>query len=172
MDVVLNSIGRKRLNKIEEIVGYVESDIERAKYTASTLDEHKINEILHRIELTISLKVDHQSVSGFKAQKNGSVYDIRHCSDGERAALLLICQTALAEPGTLIVMDEPDKHLYDEIALPTLKELIELREDCYFAVGSAMNLGTMSWEQGIDFVWKSVELLSFEKLSESWAVNN
>ena len=172
LDVALDSISRKRLNKIEDIVGFVESDIEKAQYSVTTLDEHKINEILQRIELTISLRVDHNSVSGFMAQKDGSVYDIKNCSDGERGALLLVCQTAIAEPGSLIVIDEPDKHLYDEIVLPTLKELVGLREDCYFAVGSAMNLGEMSWKQGIDFDWKSVELLSFDKPSETWATKD
>ena len=172
LDVALFSISKSRLNKIEDIVGHVHSNIKRAQHAERSLVEHGINEILERIELAISLKVDHESSNGFKAQKNGSVYEVRHCSDGERGVLLLICQTVLAEPNSLIVMDEPDKHLYDKIVLPTLKELIELREDCYFAVGSALNLGELAWKKNVDFSssWHDIELLEYDSPSGTWTV--
>lgn len=133
--------------------------------------EDKINEILSRIGLRVSLEFDTNEDCGFRTKRDSLPrYSVTECSDGERAAMLIVCETLLAEPGSLIVIDEPDKHLYDEIVLPLLSEIVGLRTDCYFAVCSAMNLADDAWRRGVvlDTNWSDVELVDYDKRSDTW----
>ncbi len=63
-------------------------------------------------------------------------FSIQKLSDGERAALLLITEVLLAEPGTLLLIDEPERHLERSISAPLLSSLFALRNDCAFVVST------------------------------------
>ncbi len=63
-------------------------------------------------------------------------FSIRELSDGERAALLLICEVLLAHKSSLILVDDPERHLHRSISAPLLTSLFGERYDCAFLVST------------------------------------
>ena len=71
------------------------------------------------------------------ASKNGSSeYSITELSDGERNVVLLAADVLAAKEGTLILIDEPERHLHRSIASPLLLSLFKEREDCIFVIST------------------------------------
>jgi hypothetical protein len=66
----------------------------------------------------------------------GSLYSIARLSDGERNALLIAANVLTAKPGTLILIDEPERHLHRSIISPLLTQLFKKRRDCIFIVST------------------------------------
>ena len=80
-----------------------------------------------------------------KEQKTGSIiakhsqeqsFDISKMSDGERSAMIIAAHVITAEPGTVFLIDEPEKHLHRSISQPFLSALFNLRKDCAFIVST------------------------------------
>ena len=93
-----------------------------------------INELLKlsSIPVTIAIHENAQIV----ASKNGSPpYRIAELSDGERNAIL-IAASVLTAKGTLLLIDEPERHLHRAIISPLLAELFVRRPDCPFVVST------------------------------------
>ena len=57
-------------------------------------------------------------------------------SDGERSAVLLAAEVLTAPPGSLLLIDEPERHLHRSIIGPLLGSLFESRDDCAFIVAT------------------------------------
>ncbi|SNR60650.1 ABC transporter [Lutibacter agarilyticus] len=94
-----------------------------------------INELLaiSNIPITIILGKDEQLF----ASKNGSEpYSIAELSDGERNALLIGADVLTTEPNSLIILDEPERHLHRSIISPLLTSLFRKREDCVFVIST------------------------------------
>jgi ABC-type cobalamin/Fe3+-siderophores transport system ATPase subunit len=94
-----------------------------------------INELLAiaNIPIIISLGQDEQLF----ASKNGSEpYSIAELSDGERNALLIASDVLTAPPNTLIIVDEPERHLHRSIISPLLSSLFEKKRDCAFIIST------------------------------------
>ena len=71
------------------------------------------------------------------ARKNGgNGYSVAELSDGERNAFLIAADVLTAKPGTLILIDEPERHLHRSIISPLLKLLFDRRNDCAFIVST------------------------------------
>lgn len=94
-----------------------------------------INELMRLSNLPIEISVeDGQKII---ARKNGgSGYSVAELSDGERNAFLIAADVLTARPGTLILIDEPERHLHRSIISPLLKLLFERRSDCTFIVST------------------------------------
>jgi ABC-type cobalamin/Fe3+-siderophores transport system ATPase subunit len=94
-----------------------------------------INELLaiSNIPIKITLGKDEQLF----ASKNGSEpYSIAELSDGERNALLIGADVLTTEPNTLIIVDEPERHLHRSIISPLLSTLFQKRKDCVFVIST------------------------------------
>lgn len=94
-----------------------------------------INELLaiSNIPITISLEKDEQLF----ASKNGSApYSIAELSDGERNALLIGTDVLTSPQDSLIIIDEPERHLHRSIISPLLSTLFDKRKDCTFIVST------------------------------------
>ncbi len=94
-----------------------------------------INELLRlsKIPVEISVKESDQVV----ASKSGSSpYSVAELSDGERSALLVAATVLTAKPGTLVLIDEPERHLHRSIISPLLTHLFARRLDCAFVVST------------------------------------
>ncbi|MBX9907887.1 MAG: ATP-binding protein, partial [Beijerinckiaceae bacterium] len=63
-------------------------------------------------------------------------HDLAELSDGERNAFLIAIEVLTAKPGTLILIDEPERHLHRSIISPLLKLLFDRRKDCAFIVST------------------------------------
>ena len=81
----------------------------------------------------------------FSVDKNGAIvatksgfepYSAAEMSDGERTALLLAAEVLTVQPGTLILVDEPELHLHRSIVAPLLRGLFSKRPDCMFVVST------------------------------------
>jgi ABC-type Mn2+/Zn2+ transport system ATPase subunit len=94
-----------------------------------------INELLRlsNIPVTIAIQENAQVV----ASKNGSApYSIAELSDGERNAILIAANVLTAKHGTLLLIDEPERHLHRSIISPLLSLLFAKRPDCAFVVST------------------------------------
>jgi ABC-type cobalamin/Fe3+-siderophores transport system ATPase subunit len=118
------------------------ADLVRAGNTAAAENEAKtpaplkvINELMRLSNIPIEISIE----EGQKivARKNGgSGYSIAELSDGERNAFLVAADVLTAKPGTLLVIDEPERHLHRSIISPLLKQLFDKRKDCAFIVST------------------------------------
>lgn len=94
-----------------------------------------INELLllSNIPIEISVKKNEQVL----ASKSGSPpYSVAELSDGERNALLIAATVLTVIPGTLLLIDEPERHLHRSIISPLLTLLFAKRPDCAFIVST------------------------------------
>lgn len=94
-----------------------------------------INELLRlsNIPIEISVKANEQVL----ASKSGSApYSVAELSDGERNALLIAAHVLTVAPGTLLLIDEPERHLHRSIISPLLTLLFAKRLDCAFVVST------------------------------------
>jgi tRNA threonylcarbamoyladenosine modification (KEOPS) complex Cgi121 subunit len=88
---------------------------------------------LSNIPIEISVRENEQVL----ASKNGGApYSVAELSDGERNALLIAAEVLTVKPGTLILIDEPERHLHRSIISPLLTHLFSRRTDCAFVVST------------------------------------
>lgn len=95
----------------------------------------KINEILKSANLPISISLRKNSEL-MALRKGAQEYSIAELSDGERNALLVAAQILTVPPGTLLLIDEPERHLHKSIVAPLLLQFIAERKDCAFIVST------------------------------------
>ena len=65
-----------------------------------------------------------------------SPYSIAQMSDGERNASIIGATVLTVEPGTALLIDEPERHLHRSIIVPFLAALFAKREDCTFIIST------------------------------------
>lgn len=95
----------------------------------------KMNDILAIANLGFTVDVDEGSKL---IAKKGDLppYSIAELSDGERNALLIISNILTAPEGSLLLIDEPERHLHRSIVSPLLSTLLHYREDCAFVIST------------------------------------
>ena len=94
-----------------------------------------INRTLRRAGLNISIKVkpDWKIVV---TNQEGEPYDLSHASDGERNAVVMAATVLTAPEGSLILIDEPDRHLHSSVIVPFMAALADLRDDSLFVIAT------------------------------------
>ncbi len=128
----------------------VEAENTRARSIATAVDDKNIvlaeqlskedaplrviSEILQSSNISIKISVENNSVVASKAGSDS--YSIAELSDGERNALLLATEVLTVKSGTLILIDEPERHLHRSIISPLLTNLFSRRSDCAFIVST------------------------------------
>ena len=94
-----------------------------------------INELFRTSNIPIVISID--SNDRIMASRNGSrKYSVAELSDGERNVLQIAGDVLTAEPGTLLIIDEPERHLHRSIISPLLAQLFETRTDCGFVIST------------------------------------
>lgn len=94
-----------------------------------------INELLRLSSIPIKISV--QQNEKVMASKAGSdPYSVAELSDGERNVLLIAATILTVESGTLLLIDEPERHLHRSIISPLLTLLLQKRTDCKFVVST------------------------------------
>lgn len=95
----------------------------------------RMNDILKLSNLDIQITVDQGSK--LLATRNGSEpYSIAELSDGERNAIIIIANILTAPQNTLILLDEPERHLHRAIVSPLISTLLSYRNDCTFVIST------------------------------------
>ena len=112
-------------------------DIAKASETALKTPSpfEQINELLNHSRLNVNLeRTKDRSIIANHDQ--GQSFDITKMSDGERSAMIIAAQVITAEPDTVLLIDEPEKHLNRSISQPFLSALFDLRKDCAFIIST------------------------------------
>ena len=96
----------------------------------------RINELFERATLDVS--IEDSEDGGILARRRDSerVFSIAQMSDGERNALIVAADVLTVEPGTVLLIDEPERHLHRSIIEPFLSALLQCRDDCAFVVST------------------------------------
>ena len=94
-----------------------------------------INELLRESNIPIEVSIrDNEQVM---ASKNGGPeYGAAQLSDGERNVLLIAANVLTAPRESLLLIDEPERHLHRSIIAPLLGALFERRKDCGFVIST------------------------------------
>lgn len=94
-----------------------------------------MNDILRISNLHFQISID--AASKLIAIRDGyEPYSIAELSDGERNALLIISSVLTAKENTLILLDEPERHLHRSIVSPLISTLLSYRGDCAFVIST------------------------------------
>ena len=123
-----------RARGIAELVtaGNLDTAVEASKKDAPLT---VINELLKQSNIPINISV--RKNERIMASKNGGPeYSAAELSDGERNALLIAGNVLTAPSGTLLIIDEPERHLHRSIISPLLGQLFWHRSDCAFVVST------------------------------------
>ena len=112
-----------------------ENECERERLRQKPAPLSRLNSLLKMGNLPIEISIG--SSQQLLASKNDSdPYSIAELSDGERNAVLLAADTLTAPHGTLILIDEPERHLHRSIASPLLVALFTERSECSFVIST------------------------------------
>ena len=124
----------KRARSIAE---YVEnSKIKRAKKAANAASPFtRLNDLLALGTLRVSLH-DPDDLEIVARKGSGPTFGIERMSDGERNAVIMAATVLTVDPGTTLLIDEPERHLHRAIIAPFLSALFEQRLDCAFVVST------------------------------------
>ena len=111
---------------------------DRGKVTAE--DDGIEQSILSRLErvfasanLNLSFRVT--DVGGFDAvDSTDTAYPISQMSDGEKGAFLLAAEALLSPSGSVLLIDEPERHLHRSISSDFIVAVMQERPDCGFVL--------------------------------------
>lgn len=120
-----------------EIAGAVDShNMENAEALSKKDAPIKIiNELLRLSNIFIEISVnENNQVMARKC--GGTPYSVAELSDGERNVLLIAANVLTVKSGTLVLIDEPERHLHRSIISPLLTNLFSRRDDCAFIVST------------------------------------
>ncbi|CAJ0877621.1 hypothetical protein AMST5_02895 [freshwater sediment metagenome] len=94
-----------------------------------------INELLRFSNLPIEIFV-HENEQVLASKSGGPKFSVSELSDGERNALLIAANILTVKPGTIVFVDEPERHLHRSIISPLLTLLFAARSDCAFVIST------------------------------------
>lgn len=94
-----------------------------------------INDLLKLCNMPIEISVQ-ESEQVMARRYGGREYSIAELSDGERNALLIAANVLTAKSETILLIDEPERHLHRSIISPLLTMLFSRRNDCAFVVST------------------------------------
>ena len=96
----------------------------------------RINELLACGALAVSLERPESEEILVRHEPSGDKFSIAQMSDGERSAVMLAAQILTVKEGTVLLIDEPERHLHRSIIEPFLSALFAQREDCAFVIST------------------------------------
>ena len=123
--------------RAREITAFVDSGDMEAATEAATKEAPiiVINELLVQSNIPIVIRI-RENERLMATKSGGPEYSAAELSDGERNVLLIAGNILTAPSGSLLVIDEPERHLHRSIISPLLKQLFERRSDCGFVVST------------------------------------
>lgn len=133
------------------IYDLVNSENLRAREITRAVDQHNTEEVsklaardgaftkmnrmlrLANLEIAVSVEANDEILA---TRKGSKPYSIAKLSDGERNAILIAANVLTVPSGTLLLIDEPERHLHRSIVSPLLSLLLKERTDCAFVVST------------------------------------
>ena len=105
-----------------------------ASKSVSPFDQ--LNELLRIGNLAVTLQNSNDEEILAQHRDNNVPYSIAQMSDGERNAAIIAATVLTVEPDTVLLIDEPERHLHRSIIEPFLSALFECRPDCAFVIST------------------------------------
>lgn len=133
-DLVAKENARARL-----IARHVDGkNMQKAEQTSaeSSSPFEQLNELLRVGTLAVTIKNSNDEEVLAKHQKGDGYFSIAQMSDGERNTVIIAAEVLTVESGTVLLIDEPERHLHRSIIEPFLSALFERRSDCAFVVST------------------------------------
>ena len=96
----------------------------------------QLNDLLALGTLLIDLEKSNDEEILAKHRRSKASYSIAQMSDGERNAAIIGATVLTVDPGTVLLIDEPERHLHRSIIVPFLAALFAKREDCTFIIST------------------------------------
>lgn len=98
----------------------------------------RINELLSSAGLPIKIKYNPESGMTTAIHKTAESfsYDMAQMSDGERSAVQIAAEVLTAEKESILLIEEPERHLHSSIVVPFLTALFAERPDCCFVIST------------------------------------
>ena len=94
-----------------------------------------INELMRLSNMPIEVSIEEKQRI-MARYEGGMPYSVAELSDGERNAFLIAADVLTAPPDSLILIDEPERHLHRSIISPLLSLLFDKRLDCAFVIST------------------------------------
>ena len=141
LSAILFDLDDKEINRAFTIIRYLgDDDCAKARkaYTELPSPLDQINELLSLGTFTVTLEKSESRGRNLLAKHpQGEPFSIVEMSDGERNAMIIAAHVITAEPGTVLLIDEPERHLHRSIVQPFLSALFALKgEDCAFIIAT------------------------------------
>ena len=139
LSVVLFDLVAKEDTRARTIARHVDDqDYKKAKeISAKSISPFdQINELLSLATLTVTIE-NSNGRNLLARHPNGQSFSIAEMSDGERNAMIIAAHVITANPETVFLIDEPERHLHRSIIQPFLSALFDLRkDDCAFIIAT------------------------------------
>lgn len=139
----------------------------------------QLNDLLRLGTLTVYLRNSNDEEILAQHTSNGCSFSIAQMSDGERAAAIMAANVLTVEPDTILLIDEPERHLHRSIIEPFLSALFAKRGDCAFVISTheialpianpkahVVVLRSCTWEGNVAAAWDAEILESGADLPE------
>lgn len=96
----------------------------------------RLNDLLQCGMLTITLEDSLGEEILARHRGANTLFSMAQMSDGERNATIIAANVLTVEPGTILLIDEPERHLHRSIIEPFLSAVFEQRQDCTFIIST------------------------------------
>ena len=96
----------------------------------------QLNELLAIGSLSVTIENSNDEEILARYQDSDVTFSMAQMSDGERNATLIAAHVLTVEPGTMLLIDEPERHLHRSIIEPFLSALFQERTDCAFVIST------------------------------------
>ena len=96
----------------------------------------QINDLLSVAGLAVTIENSSGEEILARHMDTSEPYGMAQMSDGERNAVILAANVLTVAPGTVLLIDEPERHLHRSIIEPLLSALFAQRCDCPFVVST------------------------------------
>lgn len=114
--------------------GQLDKAQEKAANSCSPLQS--LDQLMRTANLTVSLMIHNGREILATHGDSTSSFSIAQLSDGERSLVIMASNVLTVAPGTVLLIDEPERHLHRSIIEPFLSALFKQRKDCFFVVST------------------------------------
>jgi len=130
-----------------------------------------LNGILRAAGLRVQLEVGRQVALKAQRLDSGREYPANQMSDGEKSSLLLAAEVLTAPTDSVIVIDEPERHLHRAISAELVAAVLASRPDCHFVLMTHdIDLAALTQRRGAQVL--SVSNSEWKDLAvEAWTVH-
>ncbi len=96
----------------------------------------RLNDLLQCGMLTITLEDSLGEEILARHRGTETSFSMAQMSDGERNAAIIAANVLTVKPDTILLIDEPERHLHRSIIEPFLSAVFEQRQDCAFIIST------------------------------------